>query len=81
MSAHDLGIGFWDDYLDTNVSLEDTATFESLSPPLNRNKPVTQAVPLDDQKDMNTLGQKAFRAAANAFEESGWDWSPSSQDR
>ncbi|THW79727.1 hypothetical protein D6D17_09937, partial [Aureobasidium pullulans] len=81
MSAHDLNIGFWDDYLDTNMSLEDTTTFNSFSPPLNRNVPATQAVPLDDRKDMNTLEQKAFRAAANAFQESGWNWSPSSQDR
>ncbi|KAI5194028.1 hypothetical protein E4T39_08818 [Aureobasidium subglaciale] len=80
MSADDLGIGFWDDYLDVNMSLEGTANVQSLSPPMVSNVSVTQNDSRDSGKDMDTLEQKAFQAAANAFEESGWNWSPSSQD-
>ncbi|KEQ72636.1 hypothetical protein M436DRAFT_48688 [Aureobasidium namibiae CBS 147.97] len=76
MSAEDLGVGFWDDYLDANMSLEGMVDVKSLSPPTNINTFTTQTRPGE-----NTLEQKAFHAAANAFEQSGWNWSPSSQDR
>jgi hypothetical protein len=79
MSAEDLGVGFWDDYLDANMHIEDTGT-QNLSTPTNSNTFMPRADPGDSSRDMNALEQKAFRAAANAFEQSGWNWSPSSQD-
>lgn len=77
MSAEDLGVGFWDDYLDANMSLEGTVDVQSLSPPTDINTCTTQTGP----EEGKILEQKAFHAAANAFEQSGWNWSPSSQDR
>lgn len=77
MSAEDLGVGFWDDYLDANMSLQGTVDVQSLSPPTIINTFTAQTGP----EEGKTLEQKAFQAAANAFEQSGWNWSPSSQDR
>jgi len=81
MSAEDLGVGFWDDYLDANMSLEGTVDVQSLASPTNINTFTTQTRPGEDSRSINTLEQRAFHAAANAFEQSGWNWSPSSQDR
>jgi hypothetical protein len=80
VSADDLGVGFWDDYLDANKNLEGIHDVQSLPPPTISSTLTIQAGLGVDRRDMNALEQKAFHAAANAFEQSGWNWSPSSQD-
>ncbi|KAI4730491.1 hypothetical protein E4T49_01689 [Aureobasidium sp. EXF-10728] len=80
MSADDFGIGFWDDYLDANMSLGRTAEVHIPSPQVRSGVPTVQAGSRECSRDTSTLEQKALRAAANAFEQSGWNWSPSSDN-
>ncbi|KAI5236974.1 hypothetical protein E4T42_09301 [Aureobasidium subglaciale] len=80
MSADDFSVGFWDDYLDANMSFQSNADVQGSVAPMIMNTFTTHTGSRNGSKDINTLEQKAFHAAANAFEESGWNWSPSSQD-